>query len=105
VLDWTEFTTWSKNTVRISLTVRISYGTVYPVKAYVSTPSTVIDEVDNVLPPGSRLLIMDGYYDVEDAMEASSLRGYIPLVKPHSKRYRGYYRRVCRRVFDVIGDN
>jgi len=34
----------------LSLTVRISYGTVYAVKAYISTPSTVIDEVDNALP-------------------------------------------------------
>jgi len=105
VLDWTEFTTWSNNTVRISLTVRISYGTVYPVRAYVSTPSTVVDEVDNALPPGSRLLMMDRYYDVEDAMEIYSQRGYMPLVKSKSRRYRGCYRRVCRRIFYIIGYN
>jgi len=44
VLDWTEFTTWSMDIVRVTLTVRISYGTVYPVRAYVFTSSTVIDE-------------------------------------------------------------
>jgi len=22
-----------------------------------------------------------------------------------AKRYRGYYRRICRRIFDIIGDN
>jgi len=27
------------------------------------------------------------------------------LVKPSSRKYRGYYRRVCRRIFDVIGDS
>jgi len=70
----------------LSLTVRTSYGSVYPVRAYVSTPSTVIDEVDNALPPGSRLM-MDRYYDVEDAMEIYTQRdtigGFIG----------GYYRR------------
>jgi len=40
VLDWTELTTWSMDSVRVTLTVRMSYGTVYPVRAYVSTPST-----------------------------------------------------------------
>jgi len=93
------------DSVRVTLTVRISYGIVYAVKAYISTPSTVIDEVDNALPPGSRLLMMDRYYDVEDAMEIYSQRGYIPLVKPNSGRNRGYHRRIYRRISDTIGDN
>jgi len=49
--------------------------------------------------------MMDRYYDVEDAMEIYSQRGYIPFVKPNSRRYRGYHRRICRRIFDIIGDN
>jgi len=48
---------------------------------------------------------MGRYYDVEDAMETYTQRGYIPLVKPNSRRYRGYHRRVCRRIFDIVGDN
>jgi len=38
-------------------------------------------------------------------MEIYSQRGYIPLDKPNSRRYRGYPRRPCRRIFDIIGDN
>jgi len=53
------FLTIGLGIVFLSLTVRTSYGTVYAVEVYISTPSTVIDEVDNALPPGSRLLMMD----------------------------------------------
>jgi len=40
-------------------------------------------------------------YDVEDAMEIYSQRGYMPLVKPNSRRYRGYH----RSIFDIVGYN
>jgi len=65
LLDRTVFTTCSKNTVKVNSIYPME---VEPVKHYISTPS--IDELDNVLPSDSMLLmIMDRYYDVEDVVE------------------------------------
>ncbi|GBC72016.1 hypothetical protein HRbin02_01805 [Candidatus Calditenuaceae archaeon HR02] len=106
VLDWTEVPTWSKGSVMLHVTARISEDTVYPVGAYVSYGGeSVAEEVLNALPPGRRLLMMDGYYDAEDAIGIAFERGYIPLVKPNTRRDRGYYRRKSRKVFGVLADN
>jgi len=36
-------------------------------------------------------------------MEIYSQREYIPLVKPNSRRHRGYHRRIYSRISDIEG--
>ncbi|BAJ50802.1 hypothetical protein CSUB_C0949 [Candidatus Caldarchaeum subterraneum] len=49
--------------------------------------------------------MMDSYYDSNKAIGIAMEMGYIPLVRPHNRRNRGYYRRRSRKLFGVLADN
>ncbi len=91
--------------VWVHVATRISDVTVYPAGACVPDSGRPVEAVEGALPPGKELLMADGWYDDEESMEVMVERGYLPLIRQCSNRYRGYRRRRLRDVFEVLADN
>ena len=58
--------------------------------------------LDDMLDEVGRRLLMDSYYHSNKPVGTAMEKGYIPLVRPHT---RGYYRRKSRKLFGVLADN
>ncbi|GBC68478.1 hypothetical protein HRbin01_00161 [archaeon HR01] len=49
--------------------------------------------------------MMDSYYDSNKAIGIAMEMVYAPLVRPNTRRDRGYFRKKSRKVFGVLADN
>jgi len=98
VIDSTKFVTWKQREVEFHTLTAITKETVFPISIFFGSanPSRA---VSNTLIQGKGELMADPWYDDNKAMGIMFQKGYIPIVKPNSGRYHGYWRRKARRIF------
>ena len=97
-VDATKFTSWNIKEVEIHVANRIAQGTLYPIGTSFLT-NTVRGPVKECLPPGSRIVYADAWYDDNKALGVMFEKGYIPVVCPNKNRWKGYYRKRARKIY------
>jgi len=97
-VDATEFTSWKKETIQIHVCNRITKETVYPIGVSFLKKS-VLAPVKEIVPRGEGEFLADAWYDDRKTIEYLFKKGYEPLICPHKKRSKGYYRKLSRILY------
>ncbi len=100
-VDATDFTSWHKDLVQIHVANRIVNGTLYPIGVSFKK-NNVHDPVRECLPPGSGKVYADTGYDANKALGVMFDKGYEPIVCPHKRRSKGFWRRKARKLYRMI---
>ena len=98
IIDSTKFATWKQKEIEFHTLTAITKKTVFPVSVFFGSVSPS-KAVNGVLQKGKGELMCDRWYDDNKAMGIMFESGYIPIVKPNSGRYSGYWRRKARKIY------
>lgn len=96
--DATKFSSWKVEEVEVHVCNKIAKETVYPIGASFLTKS-VLAPVKETVPRGRGEFLADAWYDDRKTIEYLFKKGYEPLICPHKKRSRGYYRKISRALY------
>jgi hypothetical protein len=99
-VDSTKFSSWHVDEIEIFVCNRITDKTVYPVGISFKNDS-VASPVNEAVPLGEGLLYGDAWFDDNKALEVLFRKGYIPVICPNKNRWRGYYRKKARRIYNT----
>jgi hypothetical protein len=96
--DATKFSSWKIEEIEVHVCNRIAKETVYPIGASFLKGS-VLAPVKEIVPRGSGKFLADAWYDERKTIEYLFKKGYEPLICPHKKRSKGYYRKLSRILY------
>ena len=97
-VDSTKFTSWKIEEIEVFVCNRITKETVYPVGVSFLKGS-VLAPVKEIVCRGEGKLLADAWFDERKTIEFLFKKGYIPLICPNKRRYRGYYRKLARKFY------
>jgi hypothetical protein len=98
-VDATKFTNWKIEETFVTVCNRIAQETVYPI-GISFRKKTVASPVDEAVPPGNRILYADAGYDDNTTIGVLFKKGYVPVVCPNKNRWKGYYRKRARKIYN-----
>ena len=100
VVDATDMTSWNGKLTTFHMTTRICDETVYPVGiSFLS--GNIRDPVNEATPPGKGKCYMDAGYDDNKTIGIIFDKNYEPIVCPNKGRYKGYWRRKARELYNL----
>lgn len=98
-VDATKFSSWKIQEIEIHVANRIAKGTLYPIGTSFCT-NIVSGAVQECLPPGYRIVYADAWYDDNASLGVMFKKGYVPVVCPNKNRWKGYYRKKARKIYN-----
>jgi hypothetical protein len=98
VIDSTKFATWKQYNVEFHTLTTVAKETVFPTSVFFGSTNPY-KATNNTITPGKGELMADRWYDDNKALSVMFENGYVPIVKPNSNRYHGYWRRKARRTY------
>lgn len=98
IIDSTKFVNWEQKEIEFHTLTAITEETVFPVSVFFGSVSPS-KAVKGTILQGKGELMADRWYDDNKAMGIMFESGYIPIVKPNSGRYHGYWRRKARKKY------
>lgn len=99
-VDATKFTTWNIKEVQIHVANRIAQETVYPIGVSF-LKKNIRDPVNEALPKGYGRVYLDAGYDDNKTIGVLFEKGYCPIVCPNKNRWRGYWRKKARKLYNM----
>jgi len=99
-VDSTKFSSWNINETNVTVCNLVANQTVYPIGISYKK-ADVVSGVDEAVPEGSGKVYADAWYDEIETIKILFKKGYTPIICPNKKRYRGYYRRIARKLYKM----
>jgi len=99
-IDSTKFTNWNINEINVTVCNKIANQTVYPIGISFKT-ADVVSPVNEAVPFGNGKLYADAWYDEIKTIKSLFKKGYTPIICPNKTRYRGFYRRIARKLYKM----
>jgi len=99
-IDATKFSSWHIKEIEFHVCNKIAKETVYPV-GISFLKKTVREPVDEIVPPGSGKIYADAWYDDNKTLGVLFKKGYEPIVCPNKGRWKGYYRKKARKLYQM----
>ena len=99
-VDSTKFTSWNINEINVTVCNKIANQTVYPIGISFKKVD-VVSPVNEAVPDGNGKLYADAWYDEIETIKSLFKKGYILIICPNKKRYRGFYRRKARQLYKM----
>jgi len=98
-IDSTKMTTWNIEEIQFHIACRIARETVYPIGVSF-LKETIREPVQECLPEGEGRVYADAGYDDNKTIRVMFKKGYYPVVCPNKNRWRGYYRKKARKIYN-----